>query len=165
MLTLPHPRRQASPLGLLACKGLRLGRTTAAIANPHNRTSRLSCLTLPAPWRCLLQCGEAESVRCGRQMKKHALQHYNVTEVPVLCCRRLLCCSALTPLLVQGGHALCMNLQTRMIWCYACDKEIKDAPKTDTTAPPLLPQDVRMALTGGQAEVWSLRPLVPCAVE
>lgn len=55
---------------------------------------------VPDLWMCLHP--SCHQLRCGRNSNKHALTHYTKEE----------------------SHAVCLNVGTQMIWCFACDDEI-----------------------------------------
>lgn len=76
-------------------------------------------------WACI-ECVEHDAVRCGRFALKHSSHHADAT-----------------------GHAICMNLRSRLIWCYECDEEVKDIevdPASTTGSVTVTPQQVYAAL-------------------
>lgn len=63
---------------------------------------------LPHLWACL--GANCTFIGCGRDQNKHLMAHYNLAKKRNM----------------GEEHCVCINLRTKMVWCYACDEEVID---------------------------------------
>jgi len=75
---------------------------TGASNPPSSTPAQLRCAYPSCEAKEVWVCLECLQLGCGRSHKKHALHHY--TNNP--------------------AHAVCLNMSSTMVWCYACDDEL-----------------------------------------